>query len=226
MQSWDKTKDQFLNSVNSGTYERSGRYKNFFEALFHQILMFRRAFSSQIHTLTQLKRHYTKQVRSDTIQDFLFHLPTILFSLSPWNFTRESLICPGWKNDCWGAIMLSWNMRYASSASGVLWVQISKRLLGMFMTLRETLSGTTCLFTRWKTNSLSSSFIETSTSMNMTSDPSSLNAEQHLVSIWLLRDTQLQKLSFVRYAQISLDCLIAAKPEKVVKTKLLQKECC
>ncbi len=70
MQSWDKTKDRFLNSVNSGTYERSGRYKNFFEALFHEILMFRRAFSSQIHTLTLLKKQYTKKVISHTIQDF------------------------------------------------------------------------------------------------------------------------------------------------------------
>ena len=61
MESWNKTKDQFLNSVNSGTYEHAGRYKNFFETLFHQILMFRKSFCNQIHTLAQLKKD-TKKV--------------------------------------------------------------------------------------------------------------------------------------------------------------------
>ena len=56
MESWDKTKNQFSNSVNSGTYERPGRYKNFFEALFYEILIFRRACSSQIHMTTLLNK--------------------------------------------------------------------------------------------------------------------------------------------------------------------------
>ena len=83
MESWNKTKDQFLNSVNSGTYERAGRYKNFFEALFHQILMFRKSFCTQIHTLTQLKKDYTKKVRSKIC---LLHLLNGFFVIEPLEF--------------------------------------------------------------------------------------------------------------------------------------------
>ena len=113
-------------------------------------------------------------------------------------------------------------MRNVFTESEVPWVQISRRLLGTSMTLRETRSGTTSLFTRWKTSSLSTNLIKTSTSMHMTSNPSSLNAKLHLVAIWLSGDIQLRKLSFVRYEQISLDCLVADKPTKESKADVLQ----